>query len=150
LTTAQSVAALERVVSELRGVICFQHETRLEALEEKMRQTQEGLGGAVWRTQQGHARFIALLSTQHLKNILAWPRVSDRIKNLVEAELGRREVDAQFRKEECSNTFQGPLKVALFSHGIPCDPAPLSVSERIDLLMKQVDKLTRAIGQLPR
>jgi len=70
----------------------------------------EGMGGVVWRTKAGHARFIALLSTEHLHNIMLWPNATERVKLLCAAELKRRTLDDQWRRKERAAKRKKPSK----------------------------------------
>jgi len=60
----------------------------------------EGLGGQIWRTQAGHARFLAILSSEHLENIKLWPGSNAKVIHLCNQELERRRIDLQFRAED--------------------------------------------------
>lgn len=56
-----------------------------------------GLGGSTWTTMNGHTRWIALLTTPHLENLLrGWAKGSTRAN--IEEELERRRIDRFFRQ----------------------------------------------------
>lgn len=82
-----------------RGVMGRRREVRVESLHRKVDAVIEAIGGAIWRTQQGHARGLALLSTEHLENLLAWPSTSEPVREKVASELERRLIDTKFRED---------------------------------------------------
>lgn len=82
----QTIASLTDRIGEL-----YDH------FDKKVQTIYEGMGGAIWRTQAGHARFVALLSTPHLENVIAWERSSEFIKERCTDEIKRRNIDLSFR-----------------------------------------------------
>lgn len=74
-------------------------------LERRINKLTEAIGGAIWRTQEGHARGIAFLSTEHLKNVVA--HLDGRFEGpanpaylAAQEELLRRSIDERYRKAE--------------------------------------------------
>ncbi len=66
----------------------------------------EGLGGGTWTTAAGHKRFIALLSTEHLRNILLFEGASESVKAKCTSEIQRRDIDAAYRQKEVGLSIQ--------------------------------------------
>ena len=125
-TLEKRLETLEARVRELQSELYITTDARLDEAEKNVKGLQvhladvkEGLGGAIWRTQQGHARFIALLSMSHLRNLAAWDRTPDDIRAKVKLEIQRREIDVAFRQagvpasQPCAWSFQSqpPQKV---------------------------------------
>jgi len=120
-TLEKRLETLEARVRELQSELYITTDARLDEAEKNVKGLQvhladvkEGLGGAIWRTQQGHARFIALLSMSHLRNLAAWDRTPDNIRAKVKLEIQRREIDVAFRQagvpasQPCAFTFTDP------------------------------------------
>lgn len=111
-------------------------ETIAPRLKAFVAELKEGLGGGTWRTSQGHTRFIALLSTAHLKNILLYPGASERVKGKVRSELDRREIDAKHRAKDDLLVMEFPGKITISPAPIEelkhvrCSNAPLASVER--------------------
>lgn len=72
----------------------------LDYLKKRVDAIYEGLGGLIWRTQAGHTRFLAILSSEHLENIKLWPSATPQAIHLCNKELERRRIDAEFRRKE--------------------------------------------------
>jgi hypothetical protein len=84
--------AIETLESELAQALAEN-----VVLDSKVEKLLIALGGVLWSNQTGVLRPIALLSTGHLKNILAGGIASLNTRLLVSYELKRREVDRRYR-----------------------------------------------------
>lgn len=85
--TAQKIWGSERIAEDRQ---------RLTAIE-------SGLGGAQWKAQGQPARWITLLSTKHLENIIVggWGKATEGpTRRAIEAELVRRRQDTTYRAAE--------------------------------------------------
>lgn len=129
------VEELELQVGRLRAVSIGADE-RFDRLEQQIEEIVEGLGGGIWRSQAGYARFYGLLSTPHLKNILAWPRASDKARELVSKELARREIDQDMRRKEFEANVAAKAQAGRTVQTWNADPS-VSVSRKIALARAQ-------------
>lgn len=102
-TQARVSRHAEAQAGEMRGVLA-----KLKGVVEEVK---EGLGSGTWKTAAGHKRFIALLSTGHLKNIIAFDGAPERVKDKCRNELDRRAIDEGYRQEECKLDEQGLIQM---------------------------------------
>lgn len=85
-----------------------------EDLKFRLALVEDGLGGAQWKTQEGHARWIAILTTQHLESIQAGGFSKGAIYVHIADELARRKIDREYRQGK--RTLSGPKpKLGLFT-----------------------------------
>jgi len=79
-----------------------------------------GLGGTMWRTQEGHSRWIAVLTTQHLESILRGGFGTPKSRDDIRVELKRRQIDREYREGERKPETQDEMaRKALDEHA--CD-----------------------------
>lgn len=115
----------------------------------------EGLGGAIWRTQAGHARFLAVLSTQHLENIIKWPSSSSDMKAKCRAELNRRAIDRSFREQERSTPGRSTLlaqpdrkpwtRDAVEDFKVQCDVSSADFSRALGEIEREVRRMREPV-----
>jgi len=75
-----------------------EHGRQIKDLHKETKTIGMAMGGAIWQSQIGPPRFIALLSTDHLLNILDM-NISDLyVTSQIHKELDRRNVDDSVRK----------------------------------------------------
>jgi len=79
------------------------HETLGQKIKDLHKETKTigmAMGGAIWKTQHGHMRFISLLSTGHLCGIQDLGLADDYVNKCVVEELERRQIDSEYREEQ--------------------------------------------------
>lgn len=81
---------MDDLQSELKGI-------RQKSID-NMHKVTEGLGGVTWGTQEGHVRWIGLLTTPHLENVIKGGFGGSRARRKIEAELKRRRIDREYRE----------------------------------------------------
>lgn len=88
-----------RTVARVASNAITDHAGRMAQIEHSLSQTREALGGHMWKTAQGHVRWIVDLSTEHLQNILrSQKQISGDLHVAINAELHRREIDQEYRE----------------------------------------------------
>jgi hypothetical protein len=98
-TLKQALAALAMQRRQIETL-----DAAVKITRERLNMVFEGLGGTIWRSQVGHARFLAILSDGHLRNIIEHLNdPSERTSMLCTEELERREIDAGYRAQELKN-----------------------------------------------
>lgn len=115
---------------------------RVNILRSRIKQMEEGLGGTMWRTQQGHARWLAILTTPHLENIQKGGFARGPTATLVAEELGRRATDRDFRSGQRESMFparscrRAGLEEKMVVLGVRVRGSRISLCRRIGLAFR--------------
>lgn len=93
----QLIKRLQARVDELE--LKLPHVCLLASRLEKLEKLAKAMG-PLWKTQSGHTRPITMLSTCHLRTLLTGGWVRQSMREAIESELRRREIDDEWRAKD--------------------------------------------------